>query len=116
MKRIVALIVFFAGLVMSARGQEAVKLPEFRGSLVIVRIIEQTGTLLKDGIFVSDGEGGIFELELPALRAKNQTETLNKTVQVLNELRKQGYKLISSNSGGASSAALLVTSYIFQRD
>lgn len=97
-------------------GQESMTLPKFKGEILVVRCIEQTGTLLRDGIFVSDGLGNNYEIELPALKAKNQPEALAKIVQVLAEVKKQGYRLESSNCGGASSAALLITNYVFHKE
>ncbi len=52
-------------------------------------------------------------MELPILRGKNYIEITNTIANEINTIISQGYKLVSSNSGG--SEPLIVTNYIFEK-
>ena len=114
-KKILFYLVLLCGFTCGA--QEQVRVPPMRSDIVMVRVVEQLGTLLTDGIYISDGKGTNHVIELSSLRAKNQQETTTKLTQVFNQLKEQRYNLISSNSGGSgSSGILVVTNYIFQKE
>lgn len=81
--------------------------------IVYVRTFECFNTLYPSNILITDGSTIIKTVELEPMRAKAQSGNILKISTELNELKKQGYTLTSSN-GGANDGVLL-TNYIFEK-
>lgn len=105
-------------LTFSSNSQTITPLPQFKNELVVVRTFEELGMIGWTGVLnISDGSEINYSMELSSLKPKNQGEITTILAQVSNELKKQKYKLITSNSGGAGgSASLIATNYIYQKE
>ena len=79
---------------------------------ILVRTYELApGGIYSSEIVISYGDERIEKIDLGSLRPKDwefNTFTINK---VLNNIRKAGYKLSSSNAGSGST--ILITTYVF---
>ena len=107
-----ALILLFA---TAAFGQDDIKLKEFKEEMLIVRTFEVIGgAFYSSKLSVSDGSGEIWTIDLKNTRLKTTDENLTTIVKVLNLLKKQGYRLVQTNSGGIADG-LLLSNYIFEK-
>ena len=119
MKSIKSLIILSTLLLtFTSNGQTITPLPQFKNEILIVRTFEELGMVGWSGILnISDGTEINYSMELGSLKPKNQAETTLILAQVLNELKKQKYKLIATNSGGAGgTGSLIATNYIYQKE
>jgi len=80
---------------------------------LLVRVFESPSSLYSSKITVTDGKEIIKSVELSAMRPKHVEDNVLKIASILNELKNQGYTLISSNSGG--NEAFTFTDYIFEK-
>ncbi len=96
--------------------QTEITIPKFTGTQLVLRTLEATGWL-DPTLTISDGSEVHFSLRLQIIKPRNEVPTAKILAVVLNQLKSQGYKLITSNSGGgAGSYAVIVTTYIFQKE
>jgi hypothetical protein len=106
------------GLIASLCISSIVALMSFKSvtneeNYIVVRVFECQDGLLGSFIIISDGVKIIKTIELKVLKQKTQEENMIKIVQTLNEIKNQGYTLISSNNGGVN--LNLITNYVFEK-
>lgn len=95
--------------------ESEIAIPKFQGGTVVIRTIEATG-YFEPMLTISDGSEVKFSLALQTLKPRNDGDNARTLATVIEQLKKQGYKLIGSNGGGGGGAnAIIVTNYIFQR-
>lgn len=111
MKIIVITTILSFVLIAGLNAQTETTFPTLQGTDVVFRSEE---SLTFQTITVSDGIGDPYKMG----RAKNDVNDPAKLVaQTIGEIKKQGYKLITSNSGSYfDRAVIMVTYYIFQKD
>ncbi|UBM59534.1 hypothetical protein LAG90_02545 [Marinilongibacter aquaticus] len=89
----------------------------FKTDLVIVRSFEVlSGSLWKSKISISDGKSEIESIELRPTKPKNVDENLSVLAYVLNAIKKQGYTLTNTNSGGGNELGVYISNYIFEKE
>ncbi len=112
-----SIVFIFISLKASCQDNATIKLPEYKGDLITVRVFEQAGTFFSSKLFISDGINSEFKIELENLKPKNAAENITIITKVLSLLKKQGYKIITSSSaGGGSGAIIIITNYILQKE
>ncbi len=82
-------------------------------SFIVVRILETPDAVVSSRITISDGTTILKTIPLSPMFPKNEGQNLLKIVAELNELKTNGYTLISSNSGGSSNE--FVINYVFEK-
>jgi hypothetical protein len=93
------------------------KMPEFKNDILVVRTLEDPpGPFSNSGLNISDGSEISYYTFFETVKFKNQSVNATILAQVFNELKRQKYNLISSNSGGGGAGVSALTTYIFQRD
>ncbi|MEI6436054.1 MAG: hypothetical protein WCP32_14505 [Bacteroidota bacterium] len=114
MKKVLIVSLIIVGLTGGVFTMTSFKSAPNEHSYIIVRTVE---TQYKGfgKILVSDGVTIIktIELEKMFLKSAKVTENFLRIANALEEVRSQGYTLISSNSAGGYE--YLVTNYIFQK-
>jgi hypothetical protein len=78
-----------------------------------VKTFESHNKMVAAKLLVSDGVEILKEVELEMVRPKSYNENILAITSVLNEIRAQGYELISSNSSCSEWVAM--TNYIFEK-
>ena len=118
MRRILVLIVFLLSISTTTKAQSKVlKKKEIKGDFLIVRTFEMMrGTTTKSVLIVSDGTKELKSIPLKGVKPKNLSFNLEIIIKTLNDIKDQGYILISTNGGGANSAGVFMTNYIFQKE
>jgi hypothetical protein len=82
--------------------------------LLYVRVTECFSAINPSSIIITDGAAVIKVVELGTLRLKDQSGNLQKITAEFNELKKQGYVLISSNSV-STTESIMMTNFIFEK-
>ena len=109
-------VLIFCLYTSTAFGQEELKLKEFKEDILVVRTFEvMAGTFWSSKLSISDGDGEIWSIQLKPTKPKNVDENLTTIVKILNLIKKQGYQLSQSNSGGANELGVFMTNYIFEK-
>ena len=120
MKPIKYIILFLISVTsLSSKAQAIKPLPEFKNEIVVIKTYEEPGGLSNGYLDVSDGSDVKYTVKLGSLKAGNQPENASTLAQVLNELKKQKYKLIESNSGStavAGAMTVFISNYILQKE
>ncbi|MEI6817349.1 MAG: hypothetical protein WCL14_12120 [Bacteroidota bacterium] len=112
MKTIKLLLVAFTFLVsgkLMAQAQEIV-VPKFEDEVLVMRILDVVGHT-NPVLSISDGGITKFSIDLKSLTYFHEGENIKTLAIILNQLKKMGYEVISSNSAG-----LQLTTYILQKD
>jgi len=81
---------------------------------ILVRTHECFSPLFSSEIIISYGGKKTERVELESMKAKNWEKNVDRINYVLNKVRKQGYKLIASNSGGGD--GVYICTYVFVKD
>jgi hypothetical protein len=115
-KPLIILITLFFSLI--SNGQPITSLPQFKNEILIVSTYEEVaGLLTGSSIDISDGSEVKYSTELEPLKLKNQPENISILAQILNELKKQKYKLIGTNSAAfGTNMFIKVTNYVLQKE
>ncbi|MCX6350902.1 MAG: hypothetical protein NTX03_03460 [Bacteroidetes bacterium] len=117
-------VVIFTLLVsLNLKAGDTISIPKFVGEVVVLRI-NQVSSLLGSGptITISDETGKPITSNFIENTHSNDGEITYKLAVVISNLKKQGYKLISSNAigyvGGTSYgiSTAPITTYIFQKE
>ena len=82
------------------------------GSLLFVRIFESTNSSYRSSITISDGVTIIKSIDLEVMKPRKEEANTLKIAQALNNIKDQGYTLVSSNGGGS---LFTVTNYVFEK-
>ncbi len=99
----------------AALGQNDIKLNEFKEEMLIVRTFEVVGgAFYSSKLSISDGSGEIWSTDLKNTRPKTTDDNLTTIVKVLTLVKKQGYRLVHTNSGSVVDGVLL-SNYIFEK-
>ncbi len=116
-KVIATQLIFMALFIcQNVNAQTEITLPKFEGETVVLRTLEATG-YFDPTLSISDGGKQQFSMPLKKLKEVNEIPNALTLAIIINNLKKQGYKLISSHSGGLSGNNFTVAStYIFQKD
>lgn len=118
MKSIKSLIILVTLLyVQSSNAQLINDFPKFKNEILIVRTFEEVGTMYNSTLAISDGSEVKFTKELKTVKPKNLGDNIEILAVVILEVKRQGYKLIGTNSGGGGGGGIFViTNYIFQKE
>ncbi|MCX6352671.1 MAG: hypothetical protein NTX03_12560 [Bacteroidetes bacterium] len=114
----VVIFTLLVSLNLKAGDDKEIKLPEFKGDVVVVKIYQgQTGGFSNAfNLSLTDGIVEPTSFELKKFGLENEIENAKKTAIVISQLKKQGYKLTTSNCGSPGASLILITTYIFQKD
>lgn len=123
----VIFLIALGGSSLFIKAQTIKPLPQFKNDILIVKTFEELGTIMAGSIDISDGSELKYYTEYESLKSENQPENASTLAQVLNELKKQKYKLIGTNSGGGGggggamssgikSGIVVISNYIFQKE
>lgn len=114
MKKLLLSALFFLSFhVAFCQSPNEIKLKKFNEEILIVRSYE--GLLTRSKMSISDGITEIESIKLKNIKPKNMDENLSIIVTVLNLIKKQGYELTHTNSGGGSQNGVFITNYIFEK-
>lgn len=83
-----------------------------------VRIIECKGgdTGNASMILIDRGDNEIIKIELEKFNKKFFESNFKIISKTLNDIKKEGYKLISSSSGGGDDNGMILQNYIFEKE
>ena len=79
-----------------------------------VRVFESLNSLYSSSILISNGESITKTVKLSVMRPRNLEKNVLAISKTLNEVKSQGYRIVSSSSGG--NQAFTQTDYVFQKE
>ena len=84
---------------------------------VIVRVIEcQGGDSANESMILIDrGDNKIEKISLDAFHKKNFELNFKTISKMLNDIKAQGFELISTSGGGGNDNAMILQNYIFKK-
>lgn len=80
---------------------------------IFIRVFESLNSMNASKIIVTEGNSVIKSVELSTMRPKSVEDNALKIATTLNELKKQGYSLVTSHGGG--NEVFIVTDYVFEK-
>jgi hypothetical protein len=85
---------------------------------VIVRVIECQGgdTANKSMILIDRGDNSIEKIELEKFHKNNFESNFKIISKKLNDIKAEGYKIISTSGGGGNDNAMILQNYIFEKE
>ena len=110
------LILTFFLLGSKCEAQSNIVIPEFSGEFLYLRVFEAVSPISLGGfgnptLSISDGSEVSFSYELKICKSSNELDNVKTIAGVINQIRKQGYKLFSTTNGAQG----IHTSYLFER-
>jgi len=85
---------------------------------IIVRVIECQGgdTANQSMILIDRGDNNIEKIELEKFHKNNFEGNFKIISKKLNDIKAEGYKLISTSGGGGNDNAMILQNYIFEKE
>lgn len=116
MKKLIILIPFLLfGLCVHAQGK--IDLPSFTGKIVMMKVPEAIGAYYgTPTIIITDEENNFFEYEVKNNGKKYEKENTILQTTLIANIVKQGYRLLSSQTGMGHMSMSVNTVYVFQKD
>ncbi len=119
MKKIVLSLIVLMTVLFTDKieAQSNVVIPNFSGDFLYLRVFESVSPISLGGfgnptLSISDGSEVSFSHELKICKSSNELENVKTIASVINQIRKQGYKLFSTTNGAQG----IQTSYLFERE
>lgn len=108
-------ICIFASTLFSFSPQNSI---EINDPYVIVRVIECQGgdSANQSMILIDRGDNNIEKIELDKFHKNNFEENFKIISKKLNDIKAEGYKLISTSGGGGNDNAMILQNYIFEKE
>lgn len=85
---------------------------------IIMRVIECQGgdTANQSMILIDRGDNNIEKIELEKFHKSNFESNFKIISKKLNDIKAEGYKLISTSGGGGNDNAMILQNYIFEKE
>ena len=116
MKKLIILIPFLL-FGIGIQAQSKIDLPSFTGKIIMMKVPEAISAYYgTPTIVIADEENNIFELEIKNNGKKYEKENTILQTTLIANIVKQGYKLLSSQTGMGHMSYSVTTVYVFQKD
>lgn len=110
LKKSIAVFALFFCIITLSYSQSATSI---ENDYIVVRVFEGASFSSPSIIMITDGETIIKTVQLSVIISKNLDSNLLKIATVLNEVKNDGYHLVTSSSSG--NATYFITDYIFEK-
>jgi len=118
MNKKLGFLLFFLTISFLKQGwsQNKITIPEFSGEILYLRVFESVSAIPLGGfgnptLSISDGTDVSFSTELKICKSANELENVKTIASVMNQIRKQGYRLVSTSNGAQG----IQTGYLFEK-